>query len=212
MTDRGSEQRRLDILTGSALGLLIGLLVSLSVSPVVGTVVGALVALIAAFFGLRPGDGGQPGNVPAAGTDHPWRIIAFSIAGLIAIALGLFIRTHDMLSPSIAAEVKRWTDAGYDVPVAQRLVALGRTGVDIAPPAGQSAAASAPPASDKSVLFDTTESSCGLLSGDAYGNTAAWIAALRTAGGLWPKVAASAAADPAHERAILEAEWTLICR
>ena len=77
------------------MGVLVGLLVGLSASPVTGTLVGALVALLAGVFGIAeklPTGLGRTGAI---------RLTAFAVSCAVALLLGIFMRTHQVLSPSV---------------------------------------------------------------------------------------------------------------
>jgi hypothetical protein len=83
-----------DIAAGVALGLFIGALVGLSVmSGITSTVLTPLIAVLAIFFGLTD-TVGTTKIKPASG-----RITAFCIAALIATTVGIYARTHNLLSP-----------------------------------------------------------------------------------------------------------------
>jgi hypothetical protein len=115
--------RGVQIVSGIFVGALTGVIIGLSISHVVGILVGAITALLSAYFGLKDlGSGVQP----------RYDVIGFfSGTCLIGIFLGLYMRTHDSLSPSIKDEVKVWTDAGFDSNMARKIVLLEKTGLSI---------------------------------------------------------------------------------
>jgi hypothetical protein len=83
-----------EIAAGISLGLLVGVLLGLSLTPgSTSTALGALVAILATFFGLVKTTDAFPIR-PAND-----RIIAFCIACLIATTGGIYVRTHNLLSP-----------------------------------------------------------------------------------------------------------------
>lgn len=103
----GESTKATDTAGGMALGLLIGLLIGLSVTPVVAIVVTALVGLLAALFGL--GDKSALG-ISAAGAR---RLAAFGFAAVIATPGAIWLRTHDVLAPSLASHRAVLRDIGY---------------------------------------------------------------------------------------------------
>jgi hypothetical protein len=95
MSQVTSESQGSDVVAGVALGLFVGALLGLSLTPgTTSTVMTALVAVLAIFFGLT--NAAETTQIrPATG-----RIAAFCIAALIATTAGIYVRTHDLLSPS----------------------------------------------------------------------------------------------------------------
>jgi len=94
-----------DIFSGIALGLLVGVLIGLSIAQVTGIILGALTSLLAAFFGLRPDKEGETGNKVI--------IAYFSISCFLAIFGGIFMRTHDLLAPSLEHEIAQYKKANF---------------------------------------------------------------------------------------------------
>jgi hypothetical protein len=98
------------IFAGVGLGVLTGLLVGLSASPVVASVVGAIAAGIVTLLGLAPGDGSRkmfaPGSTVRLGT--------FGLACALATLLGLYIRTHELLSPTPDQQIASLRKAGLN--------------------------------------------------------------------------------------------------
>lgn len=166
---------------GAGLGLLVGLLVGLSVASVVGGVVGAIAAGLAAFLGLAP-------KVIA---DRTLRIGAFGLACAAGVLVGLTVRTGSWgLAPSVRADVKAWTDAGYAPLEARSLVAYQRLGIR---PSGDEAAPIPKPGARDPVLFSSAADLCArivrlsdaeklsVLGGKTAGATGAALAAAVTA-------------------------------
>lgn len=114
----------LQALSGSSIGLLLGILMGLSASPVTALVVGAIAALLASLVLPQPKAATEAG--PARHRDASIRASALSIAAIVGITAGLWIRTHDLLSPakpSLKSQVDALTSAGYSADEARRLVA-----------------------------------------------------------------------------------------
>lgn len=123
------------VFSGLGIGLVLGLIVGLSASPVVQTILGALASLLAVLLGLHDGAGADAER-PGAGVRarmNALRIGSFGFGCAAAILLGLFLRTHDLLSVPVERQVEQWTRAGYTLRDAQHFVALQRLGV---PPGG----------------------------------------------------------------------------
>ena len=129
------------LFAGVGLGLLVGVLVGLSSSPVVSVVVGALASGMVTLLGFvrSPKDGEAPlsdGSVVRLG--------GFGVACAAAVLFGLFIRTHNWLSPSIADQVAEVQRAGYSGEEARRWVAYKNVGA-VLEPAISGAAGTEPP-------------------------------------------------------------------
>ncbi|MEC7781906.1 MAG: hypothetical protein VYB38_00755 [Bacteroidota bacterium] len=96
---------RRDFLSGLALGILVGLIIGLSIAQVTGIILGALTSLLAAFFGLRPDKEGESGNKIIIGS--------FSLGCFTALLLGIFLRTHDVLAPSLQNEIALYKSVNF---------------------------------------------------------------------------------------------------
>lgn len=138
MSDSGSKQPRTAVITALVVtGFGIGWLAGLSVSPVVSivltSVTGIVATMIAALSGVKEeflnSEASPKGlkRLRDAVTPVP---IAYLVAGVvIGVGIGVWVRTHDLLSPetptapTIAAEVDQWVAAGLTdrAEVARRL-------------------------------------------------------------------------------------------
>lgn len=159
------------------MGLLLGILLGLSSSSVVAVVVGALAAMLSAFLDA----GGQQksdGNV----VNREARIAGavrnglFGFACTAGIALGIYTRTHDLLSPprpTLAQQVRALETIGFTAAEARRL-AVGRTPGDA--PAGM-APAGATQDLTRTVLFGVTETQCQRLDVGNFATMEAVVAA-----------------------------------
>lgn len=193
-----------ELFSGAALGAFVGLLLGLSVSNVVAVVVGALVALIGAFFGLSaPRDGSSsPGRT--------WRIIGFGVCGITALLGGLWMRTHETLSPSLKQQIATLQDAGLPAEQA-RAVALYQH-VGIAPKDWTLVESVKQVRASSGVLFAGNPATCGQLEADRYANMEERARAFVRVGGAWKPIGDVALKlDDAARRALLDAVWKLGC-
>jgi len=114
------------LFSGIGIGLLLGIIIGLSVSPVVKTILGALSGLLAAFLGLQESLFSKQDEDPEKVANRIYlngiRAGSFGIATVIALLAGMYLRTHGVLSISIEQQVKNWTNAGVDQPLAEELV------------------------------------------------------------------------------------------
>jgi hypothetical protein len=97
-----------DWLGGGALGCLLGLLVGMSSTPVVTIIITALVALLAGLFGLSDK---SPIKMSGAAVR---RLAAFGLAASALIVVGVWLRTHDVLAPSVEQQKQMLRAMGYE--------------------------------------------------------------------------------------------------
>lgn len=86
---------------GGAIGLLVGLIAGLSVSPVTSTILGALSAGLLVLLGFKDSKGGDNSQ------GHALKVLGFGLFCSIALVLGISLRTHQVLSPSLETQKKR---------------------------------------------------------------------------------------------------------
>jgi hypothetical protein len=108
------------IAAATGIGALLGMLVGMSTAPVVANLVATFTAAAVAFLGLRgsatapvaaPG-APAPAAAPASSNTLHIRIAAFAIAAIAGILVGVYIRAHDLFSPTAAQRVRAWQEAG----------------------------------------------------------------------------------------------------
>lgn len=92
------------IFSGSGLGLAVGLFMGLSVSPIVGVVIGAIASSLAVFLGF-----GDEKHTSAKSL----RIGAFGLAAALSAILGIYIRSHNLLSPSLDSLKSQYLELGF---------------------------------------------------------------------------------------------------
>jgi hypothetical protein len=122
------------LFSGLSMGLLLGLIMGLSVSPTTKIVLGVIAAGLGTFLGFdksafkgAPSTENQPNRSSFL---RELRVGSFGFAVVAGILLGMTIRTNELLSPTIAESVERWTEAGYHPTVARQFVALERLRID----------------------------------------------------------------------------------
>ena len=141
MATSSTMKRRYDSACSLAmLGLLVGVLTGLSSSPVVGSLVGTLATILVvvahSVFGRSPtgetaGPAG-PGQKHGLDLGGQWLAI-FCLMCLFGVFSGVWIRTHNWLSPSVKTQLAWWTEAGYSKERAQQIVmqaSMARKGND----------------------------------------------------------------------------------
>ncbi|MBM3522092.1 MAG: hypothetical protein FJX57_03980 [Alphaproteobacteria bacterium] len=126
MTEGREENPAIDWIGGAALGLLLGLLIGLSVTPVVSIVVTALVGLLAGLFGLNDK---LPLGITATGAR---RLAAFGLVAVVATPVAIWMRTHDVLGPSLDDQRAILRKIGYpdDSPEHKAVLLSLRFGID----------------------------------------------------------------------------------
>jgi hypothetical protein len=115
------KQMKKEIFAGLGLGVLIGTIIGLSIAEVTGIILGALTSLLAAFFGLRSEKNGETGNQVRIGT--------FSFTCLLSIFMGLFIRSHNLLSPSLENEINDYRMAFFDTSEIKKIILFKQFGL-----------------------------------------------------------------------------------
>jgi hypothetical protein len=106
--------------SGSGIGLLIGVLMGLAVSPTVGIIIGALASVLAVLLGLNDAQFGDAKGV---------RIGSFGFACVIGAFFGIFVRTHNLLSPSPRDLLDSYVDLGFSKQQVLKFVAYKEFGI-----------------------------------------------------------------------------------
>jgi|KBSMisStandDraft_5_1062788.scaffolds.fasta_scaffold437737_2 hypothetical protein len=202
------------LFAGGGLGLLVGILVGLSASPVVSVIVGSLATGLVTLLGFVSPKQGEP----ASGGTSVMRLGAFGVTCAIAVVLGIFIRTHNWASPSIAEQVADVQKAGYSPEEARRWVAYKNIGGALeAPTSGpeksREAAGGGGAPTASSVLFSGKDSGeCRHFDTTLYKNTAEHLNALRQLGGSYAEYADKIGAmDARQQKDTLESLRRLYC-
>ena len=93
--------------SGSGIGLLIGVLMGTSVTETVGVIIGALAAALAVLLGLDDQHFNEAKAV---------RIGSFGLACVVGAYLGIYVRSHNLLSPAkptLAEQAAEYQSLGF---------------------------------------------------------------------------------------------------
>ncbi|MEM8489764.1 MAG: hypothetical protein AAF756_02980 [Pseudomonadota bacterium] len=151
------------VFSSLGIGFLVGLLVGLSATPMVGLVVGAITALLASFLGLTTKD--NPAT-PSETDAQKQRLIltgirsgTFAVACAVGVLAGMYIRTHDSLSPSLLERKQELLGLGFTEDEARLMVTQTPTGSEASEPSYQA-----------SVLFASDDiATCDQVDPDRFG-------------------------------------------
>lgn len=103
-------ERALQFSSGAAIGLVVGLIAGLSISPVTQTLLGALSAGLLVLLGFKAPDTGSSGN------PHALRTLGFGTFCSLALIIGIGLRTHSVLSPSLSLQKQNLVNANVFTP------------------------------------------------------------------------------------------------
>jgi len=90
--------------SAAGVGLMVGMLLGLSISPIVASFVGAVGAGLAVLLGLNENHLTRAKSI---------RIGTFGFVTILGALIGIYLRTHNLLSPSLEEEKQRLLDLGY---------------------------------------------------------------------------------------------------
>lgn len=113
----------LAVFGGAGIGLLFGVIMGSSVTPTVATMLGALTTILAGILGL---------NDKLFNDAKAARIGAFGIACVVGAYLGIFVRSHNLLAPSLLDMKQRYLEAGFNEQQALNFIAMKEFGVSLA--------------------------------------------------------------------------------
>ena len=203
------------LFAGCGLGLLVGLLVGLSSSPVVSALVGALAAGMVTLLGFNlPTKEGKS----SYGEGSVLRLGSFGVGCAIAVLLGLYIRTHNWLSPSISDQVSEIQRAGYSAEDARKWVALRNIGAalgpaGVPPTTAEKSSATTGVAVAGSVLFSGANAGqCQYFDTGRYKDTREHLYSLRQMGGIYAEYADKISSmDATQQKAVLNSLRLLFC-
>jgi hypothetical protein len=180
------------IFSGAGVGLLLGILLGLSSSPVVSLVVGALAAVLATFIGIR-GPNKDSLEAPGEATNGAqrkglaFRAGAFGFTCIVGLLTGIYLRTHDSLSPprpSLKQQVDELVSVGFSAAEARRIAVLHSLDAERAEakPADAVRASESAGAVQSTLLFGTSAETCDRVNVDRFKNMTTAIAAYNAMG------------------------------
>ncbi|MDK2593783.1 hypothetical protein [Pseudoalteromonas obscura] len=105
---------------GAGIGLLFGVVMGTSVTPTVSILLGTLTTILGAILGLNDR---YFNDAKAA------RIGAFGIACVIGAYIGIYVRSHNLLAPSLVELKAQYVSAGYTEQQALQLLTLKEFGM-----------------------------------------------------------------------------------
>lgn len=163
---------------------MLGLLLGLASTPVVAVVIGAIAALLGSLvlpqLPLRSGSGdpGAPPGLTDRRIHNEWRAGALGVACVVGVLSGIWMRTHDLLSPprpTLKQQMVDWQTLGFSAEQARLLVVqaagVNTQGVvsDVAVPFSVGAARRTDlEGSSRSVLFAERATRCAQLAPDRF--------------------------------------------
>ena len=108
------------VYSGSGIGFLIGVLMGLAVSPTVGVIIGSISSILAVLLGLNDK---HFSDVKAV------RIGSFGFSCVLGAFLGMYVRTHNLFSPSLDELKKDYMKLGYKESQALDFIAFTKFGI-----------------------------------------------------------------------------------
>jgi hypothetical protein len=121
------------VLTGASLGALVGLYVGLSTSPIVSTIVGTLTSLLTTLVGLKlildkqePSEGGE--SIDSFKIKMVL-LSAFAMACIVFTISGMYLRTHNTLSPTLSEKYTAWEKAGFSKEEIKKILLFQELGI-----------------------------------------------------------------------------------
>lgn len=202
---------------GAGVGTLLGLIMGLSATPVVSAVLGAIAAGLLGLLGVGPHlsahetEGSSP--LPVL------RILGFGSFCSIFLLIGILLRTHDVLAPSLFSQERalRSSHALTDSDVRRILLlkAFGLTEQIGERSAGnlQAAPSKSVAADSAGVLFGSSQEVCTVLRRDQYNSVSSYLQSLDVHGGAYSQLAkAISRASPQDQEQIASSLSELLCK
>ena len=201
---------------GASVGALLGLIMGLSVSPVVLTVLGALATGLLALLGLKGRSDGEGSVAQPGGT---LRVFGFGSFCTLFLLVGIFLRTHDVLAPSIPDQQAKLAATGvFSKDEIHQILLLktfglavsgenkGSAGLQVVN--GRNLAGSGAP-----VLFASQTEVCQVIRRDQYRSISAYVDSLKNHGGEYNNLAAVIANQKPEDQEQLAASLSnLLCK
>lgn len=210
------------IFSSIGIGLLVGLLLGLSTSPVVGLVVGAVTALLSSLLVATPaivGTGGEEkGKIRLPAADlrlAGYRAGTFGLVCVIGVFLGIYMRTHNVLSPpypTLREQYDELVGLGFSSEEARKIV-IGQSVVD--GPTRQGSNESTTGTAKDTVLFAVDTAVCEKIAPDRFENLAGAIDYYRTmrytSVYTFAETVDRNVADEAAKMTVMQSFWRTLC-
>lgn len=113
---------QLALFGGGGIGLLFGVIMGTTTTPTIATLLGALTAVLGAILGL---------NDNLFSDTKAARIGAFGVCCVVGAYLGLYVRSHNLLSPSLIELKHGYLAAGFSEQQAMQILAMKEVGVSL---------------------------------------------------------------------------------
>jgi hypothetical protein len=184
------------VLTGASLGALVGLYVGLSTSPIVSTIVGTLTSLLTTLVGLKlvldkqePSEGGE-----SIGSFKIKMVLlsAFAMACIVFTISGMYLRTHNTLSPTLSEKYTAWEKAGFSKEEIKKILLFQELGIQTGKEGISEGITSVSPLSENakaqsSVLFraEVSIEACDLINVSVDQSLPVILDNFTTNGGIW---------------------------
>lgn len=206
----------LSALAGGAIGLLVGIAAGLSTAPVIAVIVGTLSTGLLILLGLKKSDS-APEDAAVADAAMIARIAAFGLVCTFGLVVGVLLRAHDVLSPSVSKMEQGWKDGGFSDPQARDVVLYERLGLTSDKTEGKEAAlvASRPAlagAQSGALFASASKAVCPYFDRHNYGTTDDMLSAMELQGGDLAEFAKSAetVSQPQRDK-LVQATGGLLC-
>ncbi len=108
---------------GSGIGLLFGVIMGSSITPTVATMLGILTTMLAGILGL---------NDKLFNNTKSVRIGSFGLACVIGAYIGIYVRSHNALAPSLQELKQQYLAAGFSEQQSLNFIAMKEFGVSLA--------------------------------------------------------------------------------
>jgi hypothetical protein len=199
-----------EVFVGGSIGLFLGLLVGMSVSPVVGIVVSGITGILAALLGISgTSSEAEAGKLKKFQLSSSARMIAFGLAASFGLFTGLWIRTHNSLSPSRVDDVRAWTAAGWPPEEARALRVYSELGLA---PAGTKASADGAKSGTPSVLYSNYRDQCRNLEPRQFKDANETLNAWQLETGVWATMAdVIRKSNGGNISPLLDSTWGKLC-
>ena len=122
MENNINNNLKLSLYGGAGIGLLFGVIMGTSITPTVATMFGTLTTLLAGILGLNDT---HFSNAKAV------RVGSFGFACVIGAYIGLFVRSHNVLSPSLITLKEKYIAVGFSEEQALNFIAQKEFGMFI---------------------------------------------------------------------------------